>query len=178
MPQSSRFEFERTELRRPARAEDYGAWLAGAKRWQVFFTGTTRDLTFTRRGETGFTAPGTGTVERMIKRYWRDSIRTRSHTAAGAFAFEYKRESRGVTPHVHGVISGLPWDVMRDLALSRINHSASARDGSDYLWREWYQERFGGHARVDVIEDVARVSGYVAKYITKDLGKMYLLGDW
>ncbi len=44
------------------------------------------------------------------------------------------------------------------------------------LWREWHQ-RFG-RARLEPYDKGKGASGYIAKYITKELGEWEVIGSW
>ncbi len=129
--------------------------MAHTWRWQVFATLTHRDPE--GPGST-FTHVGVGGAERQLLRWWDKSVRPR---APGAFAwFQMEAHKARPTPHWHGLLGGLPSDLRR----------------SD-IWSEWFNAHRGGQARIEPIADVDGVALYVAKYVTKDRGKPWFLGN-
>lgn len=149
----------------PANASDYGDWIAGNWRWQLFAT-----LTFRDPVESGtHTAIGFRHAERELGKWWKSSIRERSQTAYAFFSMEPHRDRS--TPHFHGLLGGLPPYLVRDAMLGRFGHDPA----QDYLWREWFESR--GIARIDVVDSVVPAAHYVAKYMLKGSGKLYAFGS-
>lgn len=105
-----------------------------------------------------FTHVGVGGAERQLIRWWDRSVRPRAPGAFGWFQMEAHRARP--TPHWHGLIGGLPPDLQR----------------SD-IWSEWFHAARGGLARIEPIRDANGVALYVAKYVTKDMGKPWFLGN-
>ena len=123
--------------------------------WQIFATLTHRDP---EDSQGTFTHLGIGGAERQLIRWWDRSLRPR---APGAFAwFQMEAHKARRTPHWHGLIGGLPSDLQR----------------TD-IWSEWFHARRGGMARIEPVRDTNGVALYVAKYVTKDMGKPWLLGN-
>jgi len=129
--------------------------MANTWRWQVFATLTHRDP---EDVGSPFTHLGVGGAERQLIRWWDHSVRPR---APGAFAwFQMEAHKARSTPHWHGLVGGVPSDLQR----------------SD-LWAEWFDAPRGGMARIEPVRDADGVALYVAKYVTKDLGKPWFLGN-
>jgi hypothetical protein len=170
---------------RPARPADYGGWIAARlPDLQLFGSLTIKDLPFEGHPDlTGFTHVGVAGAERFLKRWWRDSIRSRGFAAGtrpyAAVAMEQHRDR--VTPHFHFVAGGLPGWLVRDTEVARRRRD---RRGA-FIWREWFNDH--GMARIEAIHGVGSTSVadralgtavYVSKYITKSDGKFYALGSW
>jgi len=132
-----------------------GWWMANTWQWQVFATLTHRDP---EEIGSSFTHLGVGGAERQLIRWWDHSVRPR---APGAFAwFQMEAHKARPTPHWHGLVGGVPSDLQR----------------SD-LWAEWFNAPRGGMARIEPVRDADGVALYVAKYVTKDMGKPWFLGN-
>lgn len=151
----------------------YGDWLGGRAPWQLFCTLTIKDLP-------GFTI-GVSGAERFLRSWFRNSVRSRSFASGGVAyaAFALENHADRVSPHLHGLVGGLPQWVVNDVAIGRATHDRSR----SYLWREWFQDH--GRARIEtitgVLGDYSPALGcarYASKYMLKDMGKFYALGTW
>lgn len=157
----------------PATAADYGIWLAKRAPWQLFVSLTLADKGF-GMSTAGATHIGVAGAERFLRRWFRESVRSRGFAYGtrpyGAFAMEQHKDR--VTPHFHGTIGGLPEWIVHDVEYGRLHRDRSL----SYLWREWFTEH--GHARMERITESLSVASYVSKYVTKGGGKLYALGSW
>lgn len=160
----------------PARASDYGLWLANRCTWQLFCTLTFKD--FVRWGThadlSGATMTGVGGAERALRYWFRYSVRSRSFASGvSAYAvFSMEAHKWRDTPHFHGLVGGIPRWMEYDVARGR----AFKDRGSSYVWAEWFQRN--GSARMERVRESVSVAAYVAKYVTKASGKMYMFGSW
>lgn len=153
----------------PAKAADYGVWMAKNWDWQLFVTLTFRDPEPLLRRRITNPNVGIGKAEGELKRWWKASIRERAHKSFGMFTMEPHADR--LTPHFHGLIGGLPPGVVRDALWGRISRDPSA----EYLWREWFVDR--GRAKIEPVDSATPAAVYVAKYMLKGLGKLYALGS-
>jgi hypothetical protein len=157
----------------PARASDYGVWLAARAPWQLFVTLTLGDRAFGQRSA-GATHIGVAGAERFLRGWFRNSVRSRSYaygtTAYAVFAME--AHSWRSTPHFHGLVGGVPRWMEYDVAAAH----AMKDYGRSFIWAEW--DRAHGMARMERVRESVSVAGYVSKYVTKGAGKLYAFGTW
>lgn len=45
-------------------------------------------------------------------------------------------------------------------------------------WRDWFQDPFGGRAKIVVYERDKGAEYYLSKYVSKSLGEYEVLGKW
>jgi hypothetical protein len=135
-----------------------GLWVAELKPWPYFITLTWGDV----KDGTTYTHRGVSFVEHSWAR-WLEAFRP---TASWAALESHQFRS---TPHLHAVVDGLAaadtWEGCT-CAASRKPHS-----------RVWCQTKLAfGRCRIEPVRSSLNAAVYVAKYVNKGLGKVYVQG--
>lgn len=134
---------------------ELGRWLANRWSWDAFATLTFRDppptnYNLARR----YTAVGRQYAEHALRRWLRDMVRSQAPGARWWFVEEPHRGRS--TPHLHGLLGGIrhtDWSLM---------------------WEAWW--RRCGLARIEPVRRADAVAVYVAKYVNKGDGRIWMGG--
>lgn len=145
---------------------------------ELFATLTWRDVP----PRPGYNGTGLGTAMRDVGSYLADLSAVYPGVAA-FFAWEEHRDR--VTPHAHGLLSGLGSGVARAVEEGRRGGRPLPRGAAtfgethatDLIWREWFQKH--GIARIEEVRDGQAAAGYAAKYCLKEMGpwRIWLPGE-
>jgi len=141
-------------LRYDTTARAMGEWLADTWDWSIFFTLTLPDLAAGDRFA-GRSHVGVGATEQLLKAWGAGAVEARGGYWWAALEAHRDRP----TPHVHGIAGGFDEEPRRSA-----------------MWSEW-RAIGGGRAQVVPVMSGTAVAVYVAKYVNKGLGKIYVGGS-
>lgn len=156
------------EISRPGANVEYWArefemaeWLAELKDWDFYAT-LTYDPSFGPLGRETRAPwakpPSSGACQRHIQSYVADLTKEIPGDVGAVFALEYTKLG---WPHFHGLISC----------------GSKSQRNFETVFRAWWNRR--GYVKIARVNKDSKgdIAGYCAKYVTKEDGEMYFLGD-
>jgi hypothetical protein len=136
-----------------------GQWVAGLAPWSYFLTLTWGDV----NDGTTYTHRGVSFVEGSWSR-WLKAFRPSASWAA-LESHEFRS-----TPHLHAVVDGLSAEDTEE-------HCACAASARRLHSRVWCQTKLAfGRCTIEPVRSALDAAVYVAKYVNKGLGKVYVQG--